>query len=106
MNERASLSNATGREKSPQQRKAILSQAFEGSCLTGGRRVARRVAGQSEYDAVIVRGRRTTHGFHLGMTILTLGLWGPVWLAVWLAQREKREIASVDEYGQTAVMPA
>jgi len=40
------------------------------------------------------------------LTILTVGLWGLVWLAIWLAQREKREIASVDEYGQTAVTPA
>jgi hypothetical protein len=45
---------------------------------------------------------QTHHRFHLGLTIVTLGLSGPVWLA----QREKREIASVDEYGQTAVRPA
>ena len=105
MNERASPSNVTG-EKSPEERKAILNQAFEGTWLKGGRRVARRVASQSEYEVVLVRGRRSEHRLHLYLTILTVGLWGPVWLGIWLAQREKREIASVDEYGKTAVTPA
>jgi hypothetical protein len=106
MNERASPSSVTGEKKSPEERKAILEQAFAGTCLEGGRRVARPVVGQSDYEAVVVRGRSTAHRLHLGLTILTVGLWGPVWLGMWLANREKRELASVDEYGNTAVMPA
>jgi hypothetical protein len=31
----------------------------------------------------VTRGRtRTSHGFHLAMTILTLGTWFPVWALV------------------------
>jgi hypothetical protein len=106
MNARASPSTVTGGKKSPEERKTILDRAFAGTFLEAGRRVARRVEGQSEYEVVLVRGRRSEHRLHLWITILTVGLWGPVWLAVWLAQREKREIASVDEYGNTAVTPA
>ena len=65
-----------------------------------------RVTSQSDFEAVLVRGRRSEHRLHLCLTILTVGLWGPVWLAMWLAHGEKREIASVDEYGKTAVTGA
>jgi hypothetical protein len=106
MNERASPSSVTGAKKSPAERKAILDGAFAGTSLKGGRRVAGRVGGQSDYEVVLVRGKRSGHGFHLFLTILTVGLWGPVWLGMWLAEREKREIASVDEYGNTAVARA
>jgi hypothetical protein len=106
MNERASPSSGTSGKKSPTERKAILDQAFAGTSLTGGRRVAGRVAGQSEYEVVLVRGRRSSHRLHLCLTILTVGLWGPVWLGMWLAERDKREIASVDEHGNTAVARA
>jgi hypothetical protein len=106
MSERASPTIVTSGKKSPEERKAILDKSFAGSCLEGGRRVARDVAVRSEYEVVLVRGRRSAHRLHLCLTILTVGLWGPVWLGMWLAQRDKREIASVDEYGNTAVAPA
>jgi hypothetical protein len=97
---------AASKRRSRRRSDRILHEAYTGRCLEGGRRVARPVASQSEYEAVLVRGRRSAHGVHLCLTILTVGLWGPVWLAMWLAQREKREIASVDVYGYTAVTPA
>jgi hypothetical protein len=104
--DKAPSTNSVNETKSPAERKAILHKAYAGKCLKGGRRVARPLASQSEFEAVLVRGRRSAHGLHLCLTILTIGLWGPVWLAMWLAQREKREIASVDVYGNTAVTPA
>ena len=106
MAEAPSTSNCSDGKKSAEERREILDQAFAGTCLEGGRRVARPVAGQSQFDSVLVRGRTSHHRMHLFLTIITVGLWGPIWLATWLTQREKREIGSVDEYGNTAVTPA
>lgn len=35
-------------------------------------------------------GVRTSHGLHLFLTIITLGLWAPVWIIVTLVNRSKQ----------------
>lgn len=60
-----------------------------------------RVESRSEYQAVFAKGHRHSHGLHLFLTIITLGLWGLfVWLPLSILGGEKRRIVSVDEYGQ------
>jgi hypothetical protein len=61
------------------------------------------VESQSDYQAVLAKGKRTSHGLHLFLTIITAGLWGIVWLVTWLVNREHRQIANVDEYGNVSV---
>ena len=34
---------------------------------------------------VVVQGKRTNHAFHLIMTLVTVGLWLPVWIIVAIA---------------------
>ena len=51
--------------------------------------------------AVIVRGRPVNHLLHLVLTLVTMGLWVPIWLALTIFGGEKRYSISVDEYGNT-----
>lgn len=39
-----------------------------------------------QQQAVVVRGdgRRTSHAFHLIMSLITFGLWIPVWVIMWI----------------------
>lgn len=41
---------------------------------------------QQQQQAVVVQGneKRTSHAFHLIMSLITFGLWIPVWVLVWL----------------------
>ena len=44
------------------------------------------------------------HLLHLILTIITLGLWVFVWIAlVIIRRREKHEVINVDEYGNTNI---
>jgi len=87
-----------GEKKSTDERKASLARTVANLVAQG-----RRVESQSDYQAVLIRGRHVRHILHLVLTIITVGLWAPIWLAMWLLYRERREIAAVDEYGNVSV---
>lgn len=63
----------------------------------------RRVETQSDFQAVLVRGHRPNHVLHLILSLVTFGLWVPVWLVLTVAGGEKRELLSVDEFGNCTV---
>jgi hypothetical protein len=50
-----------------------------------------------------VKGHRTKHMLHLVLTIVTVGLWGFVWLGMIVFGGEKRMSASVDDWGNTNI---
>ena len=56
-----------------------------------------------DYQAILVKGHRPNHLLHLVLTIVTLGVWGIVWLGVIAFGGEKRMSASVDEWGNTNI---
>jgi hypothetical protein len=87
-----------GEQKSADERKASLARTIANLVAQG-----RRVESQSDYQAVLIRGRHVRHVLHLVLTLITVGLWAPIWLAMWLLYRERREIAAVDEYGNVSV---
>ena len=58
-----------------------------------------RVESQTDFQAVLVRGRRVNHILHLFLSIFTCGLWIIVWLALGLFGGEKRDVVRVDERG-------
>lgn len=64
---------------------------------------SRRVESQSDYNAVIVQGKPVNHVLHGVLTLFTIGFWSPVWIALHFAAGEKREMVTVDEYGNTSV---
>ncbi len=94
----SATSAATGDLKSSDERKAALARTIANIVAQG-----RRVESQSEYQAVLVRGRHVRHVLHFVLTVITVGVWGVIWLAMWLLYRERREIVTVDEFGNVNV---
>ena len=54
-----------------------------------------RVESRSDRQAVLVKGHRPNHLLHLVLSIITLGIWIPVWVGVTLFAGEKRRVVSV-----------
>ena len=58
-----------------------------------------RVESQSEFQAVLARGKRPNHTLHAIITIFTFFLWGVVWLILNFTNRIDRVVVTVDEWG-------
>ena len=54
-----------------------------------------RVESRTDQQAVIVKGHRPNHILHLILTIVTLGVWAIVWIAVVVFGGEKRKTITV-----------
>lgn len=59
-----------------------------------------RIESQTDFQAVVVTGKRPNHLLHLILTLLTVGLWVFVWIGVAIFGGEKRRVVSVDDFGQ------
>ncbi|MGH2802397.1 MAG: hypothetical protein ACRDL4_05025 [Thermoleophilaceae bacterium] len=88
----------TTTKKSSEERKALLARAVSNQVREGW-----RVESQMDYQAVLVKGSRPNHILHLILTLVTLGVWGIVWIAVALLGGEKRSVIEIDEYGATNI---
>lgn len=76
------------------QRTLILSNAVAAEVGRGA-----RVEAQSYYQAVVVRGKRPNHVLHLLLSVVTVGLWLPVWIILAVVKHEKRTVIRVDQHG-------
>ena len=85
-------------QKTLEERKAILAQHIQQAVVKGG-----RVESQSETMAVIVYGKPVNHLLHFFIGLFTVGLWWIVWLILVLTGGEKREMITVDEFGNVLV---
>jgi hypothetical protein len=83
--------------KSVEERRQILAQQVQMAVARGG-----RIESQTESMATIVYGKPVNHILHLILTIVTVGFWGIIWLIVVVSGGEKREMISIDEYGNVA----
>jgi hypothetical protein len=84
--------------KTTEERKELLARTIMGQIASGA-----RVESQSDYQAVIVRGKPVNHVLHLILTLVTVFTWGFVWIALAIFGGEKRSMITVDEYGNVAV---
>ena len=84
--------------KTTEHRKELLARTLTSQIASGA-----RVESQSDYQAVVVRGKSVNHTLHLILSLVTLLLWSPVWIALALIGGEKRSMVTVDEYGNAAV---
>ena len=89
------------RIRTTDEQKQLLARQIATSIARG-----RRVESQGDFQAVLLRGRRVNHLLHLILTLLTfwlMGGWAWVWIALAIFGGEKREIATVDEYGNVTL---
>lgn len=85
----------TARGATSDDRKEILSDRVSAAIRKGY-----RVESQSEYQAVMLKGKRPNHILHLILTIFTGGLWGVfVWLPLSIFKHEHRMVLFVDQDG-------
>lgn len=84
--------------KSADERRQLLAQTLQGQVARGA-----RIESQSDYQAVTVRGKSVNHVLHLILTLVTLGFWAIVWIALAIFGGEKRFMTNVDEYGNVLV---
>lgn len=80
---------------STEERRQLMDQAVV-EFTSGGWRVESR----TDYQATFAKGHRHSHGLHLFLSIVTLGLWLFVWVPLSVFGGEKRRTVWVDEYGQ------
>ena len=74
--------------------------------LVGRVRDGWRVESQSDYHAVLVRGKKVNHILHLLLSVFTGGLWLIVWLALAAKKGEKRVQIHVGEHGSVITSKA
>jgi hypothetical protein len=80
--------------KSADERKAILDRTLAARGAEGW-----RIENRSDFQATVATGKRVNHILHLILTILTAGLWAIVWIILAITGGIKRQIVTVDEYG-------
>jgi hypothetical protein len=79
--------------KTPEERKAALAQVVANVTAQGY-----RIESQSDFQAVIVKGKRINHPLHIVLSLLT-GVWLIGYLIILVTGGEKREITQVDAWG-------
>jgi hypothetical protein len=85
-------------EKTGAERKALLANTLQGQVANGA-----RIESQSDFQAVVVRGHRVNHLLHFLIGFITFFLWWIVWLVLAITGGEKRQMISVDQFGNVFV---
>jgi len=88
----------TARTVEPEERKAALARAVATEVRAGW-----HIQSQTDFQAVLVKGKRTSHGVHLFASIFTATLWVPVWIFMIFKNRDKHRVIDVDVYGNVNV---
>ena len=86
---------ATEVQLSQDERSAILERVVTANVQQGW-----RVVSQTQTQAQLVKGKPTNHLLHLILSLVTLGIWIPVWIAVAIFAGEKQKFVQVDTMGR------
>ena len=58
-----------------------------------------RVESRSDVQATLAKGKKLNNTLHLVLTIVTVGIWGIVWFALWITGGIEHRLITVDQYG-------
>lgn len=61
------------------------------------------VLSQTQTQASLSKGKDTNHVLHLILSLITFGLWIPVWIVVTIAAGKKTRLITVNEQGSVVV---
>ena len=81
-------------EKTETQRKSALANHVTPEVSKGW-----RIESQGDFQVVMVKGKRPNHLLHVILSVITAGLWIIVWILIAVGGGEKRQILTVDEFG-------
>ena len=84
--------------KTLMERKETLARQIQMAVTRGG-----RVESQSDTNAVMVTGKPVNHLLHFFIGVFTCGLWWIAWLILAVTGGEKREMITVDDWGNASV---
>ncbi len=85
-------------DKTDSERKALLANTLQGQVANGA-----RIESQGDFQAVVVRGHRVNHLLHFFIGLITLGIWWLVWIVIAITGGEKRQMITVDQFGNVFV---
>jgi hypothetical protein len=85
-------------QKTLEERKAILAQQIQQAVARGA-----RVESQSDTMAVVIYGKPVNHLLHFIISLVTVGFWVIVWIVLAIAGGEKRQMITIDEFGNVLV---
>lgn len=85
-------------DKTDAERKALLANTLQGQVANGA-----RIESQGDFQAVVVRGHRVNHLLHFLIGLITLGIWWLVWIVIAITGGEKRQMITVDQFGNVFV---
>jgi hypothetical protein len=83
----------------PEQRRALLGQQIASMVASQGA----RVESQSDFQAVLATGQPVNHVLHAIIFFCTCGIWLLVWLILALTGGVRRQLVTVDEFGNVNV---
>lgn len=83
-------------EKTADQRRQMLAQTVAKTLAQAGKW---RVESQTDYNAILVKGKPVNHVLHLILSIISFGIWLIVWIIMAISGGEKRFMLTVDAYG-------
>lgn len=78
----------------PEQRSEVLAREVQKMAASGW-----HVVSQTETQASFEKGKNTSHGLHIFLCIITLGLWIPVWILIVILTGRKTKLITVNEWG-------
>ena len=84
--------------KSPETRVAILNAKVVDMSRAGW-----RVVTMHGEQAVMACGHRPNHILHLLLSIVTVGLWLPIWIIIGCTTKERQRLMVVDPYGRILI---
>jgi len=85
-------------QKLADDRKRALSQQVRSMVTAGG-----RIESQADFEAVIATGEAVNHRLHAILTLATCLLWGLPWAVIAATGGVKRQLVTVDEFGDVLV---
>ena len=85
-------------QTSVQERKELLGRHIASMVAQGF-----RVESQSDFQAVMVKGKDVNHILHLILSLVTAGIWLLVWLLLIATGGEKRSMITVDNFGNVSI---